>query len=154
MAHSDAGRELERLVSMHPDTVAAINILEDPDSFDAGEIKSALASVLAALTSGGRELGDAFWDSPAGQLVAAAQWYLYRHEAIMPTEAGRLFFEAEIAAGKLTDNAAKVRIEKMIAAGKLAVYRRPDTAFIRRRKEHQKTRGARYLRRSEVVKKS
>ena len=148
---SDACRQLLTLLGERPDTVALVDIVANADQHDAGEVESALASILAALRSGGRELGESFWVSPAGQLVAAAQWKLYGGEAILPIEAARLVYAADIAAGKLSEDTAMHRIVRAVTANKLPVYRRPESAFKRHRKDRRGTRAAWYLRRSEVV---
>lgn len=148
---TNARDELTKLIAGHPDAVAQICVLEQPGQHSREAVESALFEILAALKSGGRELTPAFWDMPAGQLVARAQWELYGDDAVMPLEAARLLYAADLAAGRITENAAKLRVLRRIEARELPSYRRPDDD-ISHRAERTRSRNEWYLRRDEVKK--
>lgn len=148
--YSDAHQQLLALLGERPDTVALVDTIENADKHDAGTVETAVASILTALRSGGRELGESFWDSPAGQLIAAAQWRLYETDLIAPVDAADAIFRDQLAAGRITKAAARVFVLRRMKTGDLTTYRRPNTDFHYHRKDRQRTRRAWFVRRSEV----
>ncbi len=84
-----------------------------------------------------------FWETHAGRIVAWAQWKLYGHEALTPSQAARLFWGL---AGRRELN----RVVKLIQHRKLTGYFNP-TVIAKRHEQTGRTAHSTYVRRSQVL---
>lgn len=97
---------------------------EPPADIVAAFVEAAVNDAIAGICGPECEIKESFWDSSSGQLIAAAQYWLYQDELISTSEAATILF-----GGKAERHLMAVR--HLSTAGELPRYRKPDMVLSR-----------------------
>lgn len=129
---SDAGELREIVETLYKAALDAPHAAErERGSEFYNDVEAALDTVLVAICPPPCKMSmidPAWWDTPAGEIISAAQYWLYADQLISPAEAARRVYGDSLAKSI-------VGVERYVAAGKIRRVRRTDATFSWRRKE-------------------